>query len=1129
MDAGEVRYKITGDNSDFKSSVKDSEKAAEKSANNIKKISDSLGKIPETTAKIDNAYTDVIKGVAELNAAISKNSGELREVDAVMREAGETASLTAQRDKLLADVIESLNGKLLKMTSYQEEVRKTMERGEISAEQYRAYEREIESTRAALIKMESQIKSTSDVVQSETEQMTEEQQSFKNSVDDTGKSAVSLGDIIKGNMISDAVMSGLRNLCSILKEAAGAAAEFAKEGIGLASDLSEVQNVVDVTFGDNNNKIYDFADTCAEKFGLARLSAEKYAGTMGALLKSSGITEGLEDMSTSITGLAGDMASFYNLDTDTAFEKLRSGISGETEPLKQLGINMSVVNMEAFALSQGIDKSWESMSQAEQTLLRYKYIMAQTADAQGDFARTSDSMANQQRLLQLNIQSVKAEMGEELLPAAQDFVSMLNDNMPAIKDAAAYFGGELADSLETLAGNAEEFVQSGGLERTVDTLKWVVDNGDKIITVGAGIMAVINAKKITDSATAFGSIVTELKKFTGMSSELNTVASAATGAGTAISGASASVSAAAVAFNKVAVAMMAATVAAEAIKGVTVDKWQAELKAHEDNINAITDETLAINDEARAYRELTDSQSEAFNPTEARERAIEELDKYSERRAELEQEISELGLKVSKGVSVDENGKVTYYSDTELARMEQSLNAARAELEAIDALQHQKLQIINKWGDEELNAYEQQSRAQEQAQTNAGKTNEQAIAEVWAKIRETTKSEMDKYDNELATHKIDDSQYWAKRKAYLEAHRDSESAEWWAYYDEVQAHYRKLSETERTEAETYAKESESNLKNAVQEKFRDLETEQLENGYDDSWLLEQERAFIETLDHNSDVYKEYNLKLLQEQKKSDEAAENEVKDTAEKQKNALEKAYESVVKSRDSLVDSMALGGDIFQSSEETDKRTGEKSKNRSINIEDFEKKIAAKKKLTSKIAELLEKNTPDEIISQLLKADPEDALYYANELLRSPDKLSRLSKGFENDEAYSNIIANMVTEKSEDFSALGTEAGNLFGESFMAAFRENWETAFDGVFDDEYTVNASAQVKAANASAANESTYVRRDYAAEMSENSTSGKKRAFEPQQSDVNVRVLNVNGTWLADAVKKASDQKAIRGGG
>ena len=234
------------------------------------------------------------------------------------------------------------------------------------------------------------------------------------------------------------------------------------------------------------------------------------------------------------------------------------------------------------------------------------------------------------------------------------------------------------------------------------------------------------------------------------------------------------------------------------------------------------------------------------------------------------------------------------------------------------------------------------------------------------------------------------------------------------------------------------------------------------------------------------------------------------------------------MRSRDRLASSISAKGDIVQSSEETDKRTGAKKKSRNIDIEGFERKSEAKKKLTSKIAELLEKNTPDEIITELLKQDPEDALAYANDLLRSPDKLNRLSKGFEKDDAYSNIIANMVTENSDDFKALGEEAGTVFGEGFMAAFNANWEEAFKAVFgDEEYTANASVKVNAANNSAA-ETTTVRRDYSGGASAD-ISKNKRTSDMQRSDVTVRVLNVNGTWLADAVKKASDQKKTMSGG
>ena len=145
----------------------------------------------------------------------------------------------------------------------------------------------------------------------------------------------------------------------------------------------------------------------------------------------------------SLAGLAGDMASFYNLDPTEAFEKLRSGISGETEPLKQLGINMSVVNLEAFAMAEGITKSYQEMTQAEQATLRYQYIMSATADAQGDFANTSDSLANQQRILQLEIQTLAAEIGQDLMPIAQEVLSTAKD--------AIEWAIEHKDSLEKLA------------------------------------------------------------------------------------------------------------------------------------------------------------------------------------------------------------------------------------------------------------------------------------------------------------------------------------------------------------------------------------------------------------------------------------------------------------------------------------------------------------------------------------------------------------------------------------------------------------------------------------------------------------------------------------------------------
>lgn len=204
--------------------------------------------------------------------------------------------------------------------------------------------------------------------------------------------------------------------------------DIGKDAVRAASDLQEVQNVVDVTFGEAGAaKIEAWAKRAGDQFGLTETQAKKFTSTLGAMMKSAGLTgDEIVSMSTDMAGLAADMASFYNLDFDTAFQKIRSGISGETEPLKQLGINMSVANLNAFALQKGLAKTFEQMTQGEQTMLRYQYLMQATSDAQGDFARTSDGYANSLRALETNLESMKTNLGEILLPTISDIVSLIN-------------------------------------------------------------------------------------------------------------------------------------------------------------------------------------------------------------------------------------------------------------------------------------------------------------------------------------------------------------------------------------------------------------------------------------------------------------------------------------------------------------------------------------------------------------------------------------------------------------------------------------------------------------------------------------------------------------------------------
>lgn len=244
---------------------------------------------------------------------------------------------------------------------------------------------------------------------------------------------------------SSGIKTASFNLGNLLKTAIGfkairGLANLGKSAIGFGSAITEIENVVDVSFGSMADEAYKFASTAKEQFGLSELAAKQYSGTMMAMMKSSGVAQdAASKMSISLAGLAGDIASFYNIDTDTAFQKIRSGISGEIEPLRQLGINLSVANMEAYALSRGITTSYNAMSQAEKVALRYNYLMSVTGDVQGDFARTSGTWANQVRLLTLNFQSLSAVIGQGLIAGILPAIQALNAIMSKLMQAANAF------------------------------------------------------------------------------------------------------------------------------------------------------------------------------------------------------------------------------------------------------------------------------------------------------------------------------------------------------------------------------------------------------------------------------------------------------------------------------------------------------------------------------------------------------------------------------------------------------------------------------------------------------------------------------------------------------------------
>ncbi len=221
-----------------------------------------------------------------------------------------------------------------------------------------------------------------------------------------------------------------------------------KQAVDTASDLQEVQNVVDVSFGDMSHKMEELARTSVTQFGISRLSAKQMGSTFMAMGKSMvGSMEEASDMAIALTKRSADMASFFNKTATETATALKSIYTGETESLKEYGVVMTEVNLQEFAAMQGITKKISAMTQAEKVQLRYNYIMQQTALAAGDFARTSNSWANQTRILSEQFKELLGILGTGLITALTPAVKFLNTILSQLIVIAQQIGSILSKLL----------------------------------------------------------------------------------------------------------------------------------------------------------------------------------------------------------------------------------------------------------------------------------------------------------------------------------------------------------------------------------------------------------------------------------------------------------------------------------------------------------------------------------------------------------------------------------------------------------------------------------------------------------------------------------------------------------
>lgn len=281
-----------------------------------------------------------------------------------------------------------------------------------------------------------------------------------------------------------------------------------KNAIDISSALTEVQNVVDVTFGDMSKKVNEFAQDSIRQFGMSELTLKQTAsrfqamgtamGIDSSLIKKAneflnkqtdgyiGLSDSMADVSLNLTKLTADMASLYNIDQDVVSQDLAAIFTGQTRPLRDYGLDLTQVTLKEWAMKQGLDSDIASMSQAEKTMLRYQYVLANTQTAQGDFARTADSWANQIRILKQSFEQLGSVIGGALINVFKPFVKALNSVLLVVISFAtkvtnalgAIFGWKYEDSGAGLADNFSDAAESA--DDVADSTGQAAKNIDKM-------------------------------------------------------------------------------------------------------------------------------------------------------------------------------------------------------------------------------------------------------------------------------------------------------------------------------------------------------------------------------------------------------------------------------------------------------------------------------------------------------------------------------------------------------------------------------------------------------------------------------------------------------------------------
>ena len=926
-----------------------------------------------------STYQTINTSLDGVNQRYANSRKELEEVNKALKVSGDNAQLMAQKNTLLGEAIHDAQVKLQVLTSQQERMNEAVRSGDTTAEEYRAFQREIANTQAELAAL------------------TEEQKNLGKATEETTQKAVTLGDIVKANVISDVIVKGAEKVTGALKQ-------ISSEAISAYSQYEQMVGGVETLFAGAEDIVLENAQNAYKTAGISAnsymetvtgFSATLLQGLSGDTQKAAEIADqALIDMSDNANKMGTAMGSIqyayqgFAKQNYTMLDNLKLGYGGSQAEMARLINDSGVLNGQMMATAKNVkeipfDKVIEAIH-VIQTNLGITGTTAKEAES------TIEGSLNK---LKASWENALVEIAQPLDDFAQDGLTVLNDNVDEIKEALVDTMEEIKPLLDEGLEKAKNWIESGGLkefsEDVVGTVEFIIDNKETLLGIFAALEISLGAERMNKVIDSSKEIISAIN---GIGDAANTAVGGVDAMSMSLSGW---------------VAVAAVTITTAMALKTAIDNAADRLGEHSEKVNALDDEYKELNETLEEYNRLKEesielaakeagqSIDEAKSKAQSYKSQIDTLESLIEKNREYygtnDLRGNELRYFDQSGNAVGNAGSFDEISD-QLGSLYSNYYAAndivRAYSETIDEATDNSVKHMGEVSE---------------AAANSVKSGEEALASAWEHIRETTKAKMEEYDSDLATHKIDDTQYWAQRKAYLEAHRDEESEEWWKYYDAVNDHYDKLSETEKTAADKAAKEAENALKESYSQKYEALKRQQKENGYDDQWLADELKKTLSELTEGSDLYNTYYDKWLDLTDKISEKEVKEWKASADKVANAVEKKYEQVQKAFEKAKSSYINALDMSTSDKPEDDvysrmglarpKNGEESADSQYDFssDTISKQTKELDEYTRNMERLEKSDIPEEYLENIRSMSFDKRKEYVKELLKlSPERLKK-------------------------------------------------------------------------------------------------------------------------------------------